>query len=216
MIVIRIENAIVDRLRQGLGRLVREVASYGGELDAALPDPVRSLPAAWVTFGGISQTVPHDARRQTFRATAQFTVLVADRSVRSEAASRLGGASPDEIGSYPLVYAVRRLLSGQDLGLPIDVLAPGRVRALSGMQAPDRVLSVYACDFQTAWIEEALPRGHWPCPQDPAEPDQLFVQYAGRLGLPAPDWLRSGLDYHLSPDDGIADARDLISTRSEA
>lgn len=216
MILIRTENAIIERLRQGLGQLVREVGSYGGELDESLPDAIRRFPAAWVTFGGISQTVAHGTSRQKFRATGQFVVMVADRSVRGEAAGRHGGAGQGEVGSYPLVYAVRRLLSGQDLGLPIDALLPGRVRSLSGVQTSAQALSVFACDFQTAWIEDALPRGHWPSPQHPAEPDRIFAQYAGRLEQPAPDWLRTGLDYHLTPDDGVADARDLISTRSEA
>ena len=52
-----IEAAIVQRLRQGLGKLVTGVHSYGGELDdEGLYQVVQQLPAAWVTFAGIDKT----------------------------------------------------------------------------------------------------------------------------------------------------------------
>lgn len=219
MILIQTENAIIARLRLGLGRMVKEVGSYGGELDGALEEAIRRFPAAWVTFGGVSKTEPTSTSRQKFKATGQFVVMVGDRNVRSEAAGRHGGPGSGEIGSYSLVYAVRRLLSSQDLGLPIAELMPGRVRTLFNTQQERQAFSVFACEFQTAWIEEALPRDHWPCPpaagtpDAESSPDAVFTRFQGKLGQPDPDWLRTGLYYHLSPDDGVPDAQDIL-TRS--
>lgn len=242
MIATRTEDAIIERLRRGMGSMVRQIGSYGGELDDDLGIAIGNFPAAWVTFGGITKTEPTGTSRQKFKATGQFVVMVGDRNVRCEDAGRRGGAGPNEIGSYSLVYAVRRLLSGQDLDLPIDPLLPGRVRTLFNTRARDGAFSVFACEFQTAWIEAALPHGHWPSPTYPAEPGQptdptdpngpstpvdpscpgsttdadvLFAIYGGELATPAPAWLRTGLNYHLTPDDGIADARDIIPTRSK-
>lgn len=215
MIVTRTEDAIIERLRRGMGRMVRQIGSYGGELDDDLGIAIGNFPAAWVTFGGITKTEPTGTSRQKFKATGQFAVMVGDRNVRCEDAGRRGGAGPHEIGSYSLVYAVRRLLSGQDFGLPIDPLLPARVRTLYNTRARGDAFSVFACEFQTAWIEEPLPRGHWPSPQTVDDADAVIAQNDGRLEEPPPDWLRTGLNYHLIPDDGIADARDIISTRSK-
>ncbi|GHD63857.1 DUF1834 family protein [Jeongeupia chitinilytica] len=217
MILTQIEDAVIARLRLGLGRMVKEVGCYGGELDEALPDAIRRFPAAWVTFGGVSKTEPTSTSRQKFKATGQFVVMVGERNVRNEAAGRRGGPSLGEVGSYPLVYAVRRLLSAQDLDLPIDPLMPGRVRTLYNTRLESQAFSVFACEFQTAWIEEALPRSHWPSPPAPgtpgaeADPDMVFVKHQGKTGQPDPDWLRTGLNYHLNPDDGKADAQDLLT-----
>ncbi|SPW34068.1 Mu-like prophage protein gp37 [Edwardsiella tarda] len=46
--ITEIENAVIARLTAGMGRMVREVFSYGGELDQDLGNMVRCLPAAWV------------------------------------------------------------------------------------------------------------------------------------------------------------------------
>ncbi|MXR36710.1 DUF1834 family protein [Craterilacuibacter sinensis] len=219
MILTRTEDAIIARLRLGLGRMVNEVGSYGGELDDGLDEAIRRFPAAWVTFGGITKTEPTSTSQQKFKASGQFVVMVGERNVRGEVAGRRGGPSQGEVGTYPLIYAVRRLLSAQDLGLPIAPLLPGKVRTLFNTRLERQAFSVFACEFQTAWIEEALPRDHWPTPpaagtpEAESSPDAVFTRYQGKLGQPDPDWLRTGLNYHLTPDDGKADARDLI-TRS--
>ncbi|MCW3479736.1 DUF1834 family protein [Neisseriaceae bacterium JH1-16] len=229
MILVQTENAIIDRLKTGLGKMVKEVGSYGGELDEGLEEAIRRFPAAWVTFGGVTKTEPTGTSRQKYKAHGQFVVMVGDRSVRSEAASRQGGPARGEVGTYPLIYAVRRLLVSQDLGLPIQELMPGRVRTLFNSRLERQAFSVFACEFHTAWIEHALPRDHWPYPPSPSDPvdpsapyqpggpyadDAVFVPYGGQLAQPAQDWLRTGLNYHLAPDDGSADAQDIIPTRT--
>ena len=78
-----IENALIQRLQQGLGQLVREVGSYSGELDDDLPEAIRRFPAAWVTFGGIVDSKPRSTSRQQYRVQGQYVVMVGERSVRS-------------------------------------------------------------------------------------------------------------------------------------
>lgn len=53
MVITDIEKAIVERLRKGMGRMAKNVRSYGGELDGEPAEVLRQLPAVWVTFGGV-------------------------------------------------------------------------------------------------------------------------------------------------------------------
>lgn len=205
-----IEAAIVQRLRQGLGKLVTGVHSYGGELDdEGLYQVVQQLPAAWVTFAGIDKTEAVKTSRTKHKAEAKFVVMVAARSLRSEEASRAGGIGHWEIGSYQLIYAVRRLLANQDFGLAIDNLQPRAVRTLfNGRMERSEVMSVYACEFATHWIEEALDNGRWPeipppppaNPNAPPHPDQIFVTYQAATSPPDPELKGANLHVHAPPD----------------
>jgi phage gp37-like protein len=215
-LITQIEQAICQRLTEGLGHMTRTVTSYGGEIDDDLGRIVRELPAAWVTFGGISKTESFSLAKRQYKPTGQFVVIVGDYSTRSEATSRRGGVNVDEVGCYRLVYAVRRLLTGQDLGLKINPLMPGRVRTLFNTQFAERALSVFACEFDTQWLETALIAGTWPEPtQDKTHADWLFNQYGGQLTPPDPDLLRVGTLYDPpgvgSPDDPV----DLINIRKK-
>lgn len=207
-ILIQAEDAIIARLRDGLGKMVSEVGGYAGELDDGLGDAIRRFPAAWVTFGGIEKTEPENTRRSKWRAHGKFVVMVGQRNVRSEAAARKGDVR--EIGAGSLVWAVRRLLTGQDMGLCIARLTPARVRTLYNTRMNGQAFSVFACEFSTSWTEEALD-GLWPSPQAPDEPDAIFARYGGQVVDPAPELLSLGINYHLSPDDGEPDAQDVIN-----
>ncbi|HGB3673874.1 TPA: DUF1834 family protein [Salmonella enterica subsp. enterica serovar Muenchen] len=193
------ENAIIARLTQGLGDMVCEVASYGGEFDGDDPGRVvASLPAVWVTFGGITRSVTLNTMRNKWRVTGRFVVLVGDYNVRSESASRSGGERDDEPGTYRLAYAVRRLLAGQDMGLAISPLRPGVVRTLFSRQLADNALSVLACEFDADWIARALDNGRWPEEEyDSTMPDHIFTRHGGRLDEPVPDLVR--VDIHYTP-----------------
>ncbi|CDL80189.1 DUF1834 family protein [Xenorhabdus cabanillasii] len=214
--ITRIEQAICQRLADGLGNMTRTVTSYGGEIDDDLGRIVRALPAVWVTFGGISKTEPASVSRRQYKPTGQFVVIVADYSTRSDAASRQGGINVDEVGCYRLVYAVRRLLTGQDLGLKINPLVPGRVRTLFNTQVAERALSIFACEFDTQWLETALEPGAWPRQTDDrAHPDWLYNEYRGQRSPPDPELLRVGLRYH-PPGAGSPDQpADLVNLRKK-
>ena len=205
---------MVARLRLGLGKMVKSVETYGGELDDDSDEVIRRFPAAWVTFGGVRESQPAATNREKWKAEALLAVMVGARSVRNEQAARHGGPALHEVGSNTLIYAVRRLLSQQDLGLPVRHLAPGRIRTLRHVLMGKEAFSCYALEFHTAWVEEVLPNGMFPLPVDEGNPDDVFGRYDAQLGTPDPDWLRTGLNYYLQPDDGNADAQDVITNGS--
>lgn len=206
----QIEDALLDRLRRGLGRLVLSVDSYGGELDDMTADVIRSFPAVWVTFGGITRSEAIGTSREKTKATGQFVVMVAARNVRHNAARR---GVVGEVGAYQLVRAVRRLLQEQDLGLAIDHFKPGRVRTLYNTRLGSEAVSVFACEFSTAWIELPLANGAWPVEGNPA--DAVFGQNSGQKDPADVELLRINIDQDLPPlADGKVAAADLITLRN--
>ncbi|TKI08662.1 DUF1834 family protein [Martelella alba] len=216
MIITQIESAIIARLTQGLGKLVQGVHSYSGELDGEPADVVRRLPAVWVTFGGIQKAELVSTARNKWRDTGRFVVIVGTHSVRSDEATRQGGPAFGEIGSYQLIYAVRRLLARQDLGLGIDYLMPGKVQTLFNTKVRAAAMSVFACEFETRFDSMALENGKFPlAPADlPADdPDRLFGQYGGASSPDDPDWLTTDLQYFLNGQDPAA-AEDIINHES--
>lgn len=210
----QVEQAIIERLRLGLGQMAIQVESYGGQLDDDLDNVVRAFPSVWVTFAGVTNTKTHGLSRKNFATYVRFVVMVGDYNVRNEGGTRMGGPALDEVGSYRMVHAVRRLLINQDFGLPIDFLKPGRVRTLYNTRLGDRAVSVFGCEFDTYWIEGALECGRWPEPQDSNDPDYVFVQYRGKTDAPYPDLTSVELQYHLtSAPDGEVAADDTVKLR---
>ena len=212
--ITQIERCIIQRLTLGMGRMLREVASYSGELDVDIGNIIRAFPGAWVTFGGITNSKYTSTSRQKVIVTGKFVVMVGDYNTRSDAASRTGGANINEVGTYRHIHGVRRLLTGQDLGLTIAPLMPGVVRTLYNTQVNERALSIFACEFETRWHEQVLANGTWPeFTSNPDEADNLFNLYRGKLQQPDPDLLRVGLHYD-PPGVGSAEApADLVPTR---
>ncbi|WP_103035228.1 DUF1834 family protein [Castellaniella caeni] len=188
IIYTRIERAIVARLREGLGKMVRACDSYGGELDDDLGNVITLLPAVWVTFGGINDTKPVSTARQKYRVSGTWVVMIGEKTnVRGNQPGRQGGPMITEVGTYPLLYAVRRLLSGQDLGIEIDQLRPGRVRTLFNTRVSQTPMTAFAAEFRADWIEAALDNGRWPAPEGIDDLDALFARHAGRTDTPYPD-----------------------------
>lgn len=215
MIITDIELAIVGRLRQGMGQMSRAVHSYGGEMDGEPAEVIRQLPGVWVTFGGIQKTERLSTARSRFVTHGRFVVLVGDRSIRSEEASRTGGPNSDEVGTYRMIAAVRRLLSGQDMadtGLKIDPLTPGRVRTLFNTQLENQAFSVFACEFDTKWVENALENGRYPLEGAPDDhEDSLFRPYHGKTSAGDPEWLRTRLTYDLRNPAQPGAAEDIVN-----
>ncbi|RAC69764.1 DUF1834 family protein [Burkholderia multivorans] len=216
-IITAVELAIVDRLKRGLGRMVSEVKTYGGEFDSdELDSVVRRFPAAWVTFAGVHRTEPHSTSRSKWRSEAIFVAMVGARSVRSEESSRHGGVAKAEVGTNLLISCVRHLLNQQDMGLPIRHLAPGPIRTLFNTQVRGDAMSVYALEFRTAWIEDTLFVGAFPQGQSEGPLGQAFEDYGGQIDPPTPDWNTTLLSYFLEPGtDRPADAQDLIQMKRE-
>lgn len=150
-----VEQAIIARIKAAsdagvLGYRFRQVESYGGQLDQ-VSTVVKATPAAWVILRGLRPGT--DVAGDAFRVAATFAVMVAAKNARNERAARHGAAG--DVGAYQLAMDVRALLIGHQLGLEIERLAPGAVNILA---VPGRgSLAVLACEFTTAWIEEAAP-----------------------------------------------------------
>ena len=126
--ITKIEQALVERLQKGLGRLVNTVKSYGGELDDDSLS-VSRLPICLVTFGG-ARIEPMSTNARRHQSTANFVIILAVRSLRSNVAARQGGIDEREVGVNQLITAVRRLLDAQTLGQLVKPLKPTRVRTI--------------------------------------------------------------------------------------
>ncbi|MDY4388567.1 MULTISPECIES: DUF1834 family protein [Pectobacterium] len=220
MIIRDIERGIISRLQKGLGRMTPSVCSYGGELDGEPEEVARAMPAVWVTFGGVQGTKNANVGKRKYEVTGRFVVIVGERSVRSEEASRHGGPHIGEVGTYRMVEAVRRLLSGQDLaesGLKIDFLMPGRVRPLFNTRLERNALSIFACEFDTKWMETALENGKYPLDgAAPFHPDSVFNGYNGAVSEDDPDWLRTHLSYDIPQTPASQDAEDIIHHENQS
>lgn len=209
----QIELAIIERLKTGLGKMVRDVVSYGGEMDEEIGRIVSALPAAWVTFGGITNSKSFERSDRKWLNTGVFVVMVGQQNVRKERANRITGRI-DEIGTNTLIYAVRRLLMGQDFGLKIKALRPGRVRTLFNTSLRNDAFSVFACEFECEWIETVLPNMEWPRP-DEHNGDELFALYNGRIDGKYP--ILKEVDAHLITEPPILTpiANDIIKTNED-
>lgn len=120
----------------------------------------------------------------------------------------------DEVSCNQLIRAVRRLMSRQDMGLPVEPLLSGRVRSLFSTRLNSDALAAYSCDFDTVWVEEALDNGRWLAPESDNDPDRLFADYQGRLDTSWPMHERTGLAYHLDDQPAVV-AQDIVTIRAK-
>lgn len=187
--ITEIEQALVHRLKTGLGRMVRTVKSYGGEIED-LPNQIMTLPAVWVTYGG-SRVEAMGTSKKRYQDSAEFIVMVATRSLRNEAALRQGGTDAREVGTNDLLYAVRRLTDGQTLGLADSRgLTPKAVRPLANNAlVQNAAVSVFAVEYVLRFDSFALEDGRYPERTDnPNDPDHIFTKYQGTLSERWPDF----------------------------
>lgn len=189
-----IEDAILARIAGARLPYLRTLATYGGELDENLGESVRAFPAVWVAFKGEGEGQPLNTAKSVYRIPATWVVLVAARNLRNEAATRKGDKV--RVGSYQMLEDVRELLAGQDFGLEIGNLRPGKAQSLTNGRFQGLGVSVYAQEWHTMYDYRVAERGTG---ASPAEAPLL------------PELSLLGLRYHLSPDDGQADAVDLIT-----
>lgn len=182
-----IEAALCARLQAGLGEMVSgQVVSWDVMTDD-IGMILKCLPGAFVTFTGITSSHLHDTRRTRYKVAGRFSVFVADYNLRENESIRHGGVNLDEPGCYRLVRSVRRLLSGQDLGLEIGRLQPAAVRMVTGKVLSEKAVAMYECVFDTLWYEDTLENGHWPAPEVETDPDYDFVLWSGQLDTPWPE-----------------------------
>lgn len=185
--ITQIEQAIADRLKRGLGQMVRTVKSYNGEADD-LAGQIHTLPAVWVTFGGCKAEKAGSGSNR-YRNSGEFVVMCATRSLRNEQALRQGGIDIREIGSNDLIAAVRRLLDGQRVADgDSHGLMPKAVRPIANhVLVTNAAVSIYAVEYVLHWDSFGLESGRFPEEtHDPSHPDHVFTKYKGELSEPYP------------------------------
>lgn len=191
--ITRIEQALVERLQRGLGRLVSTVKSYGGELDDESLSTSR-LPICLVTFGGARiERMGTNARRH--QSTANFVIIVAVNSLRSNLAARQGGVDKREVGVNQLITAVRRLLDSQTLGRMVKPLKPTKVRTIfNNATFKGGAITAYAIEYDAVYDDLApLEDGLFPEEtRDVENPDYVFTRYQGEHSEPDPMLERIG------------------------
>ena len=208
--ILDVENAIIERLKRGLGSSVREVGSYRGQLDAdSLNTTVRTVPSLYVSFAGHRNVKAVETRREQLKIPATFVVYVVTRNVASEAAARRG--TDFEVGAYQLVEAVRRLLASQKLGLTIERFKVGEVKLLGSIKVKEQGLTAYGCSFDTSWIEAlgVIEGEGFPLASDP-----VFEGLDGERSEEVPDLLRVGLHHDLHAN-GSEDVVDVVELREK-
>lgn len=196
-----IEDAIIERIKTasasapGLGYVIREVKSYGGEFDDDLSQVIRSFPAVWVTFVGSGKSRPMANSRNKWLTPVTFAVMVGARNIRGERETRQGltvGGVLQEVGVYQMLKDISLLLINSDLGLKIDYLKPGATRTLYNTRMNGQALAVFAREWHTEFVETQ--------PREAIDPTSA-------------DWLSLGINYYLQPDDGVADLSDAVTLR---
>ncbi len=150
-----IENAMLARLKAAadagaLGYVWKLLETYPQRWDALMKDKMEFRgPGAWASFAGLSDVQRLDGGGS--RAKAHFGLVVAASNLRNETATRHGGGSPAEPGSYQLLADATGLLVGQDLGLDIDrlILVEAQLVDLAGTEWGKRNVSMWALHLTT-------------------------------------------------------------------
>ncbi|QGM80664.1 phage protein Gp37 [Otariodibacter oris] len=181
--ITKIENALIERLRLGLGKLVYSVGSYAGEIDDANLN-VRRLPACLVSYAGSDfDAKSMGMRGKRYVANNTFVVLVLARSMRSEESGRKGGLTSNEIGVNQLLDAVKYLLINQTLDGLVAPIQPKRIRTIwNNAEVRNEKLSALTIEFEVRYDEDKfLDDGCFPV----GEGDEvLFKKYHGKLDQP--------------------------------
>lgn len=123
-----IENAILARAKAAadaglLGYHWKLLETYPAKWDDLFNAKVEfRAPALWVGFTGLDAFIETGAG--DVLTDAHFGVCVGAQNLRNETATRHGGASVAEPGSYQLMLDVIGLVVGQSLGLDIGRIKP--------------------------------------------------------------------------------------------
>lgn len=187
--ITKIEQALIERLKVGLGKMVYSVGSYSGEINEEQISTQR-LPACLVSYAGSNfEAKAMGARSKRYTTTETFVVLLLVRSMRSAVAGRVGGVTEKEMGVNQLADAVKYLLINQTLDGLVTPIAPKRIRTiLNNAEVKKQKYSALALEFEMSYHDTGyLEDGRYPEGISPQE--QVFKQYKGKLDEPYPDLL---------------------------
>lgn len=190
-----IEEALKQHLIAHKPPQVRTIETYGGQFDDLdlLAETVRVLPGIWVVYGGSDRAKPIGTGKDRWLVPLKFVTFVAARSVRNEAAARIGqtvGGQSITVGAYQLLKDVRRALLQQDFGLALEPLQPGAVDVVFNGRLRTEAIAIYSQVWHTTTVIG---------PEEVSNPAILEAV---------------GLNYYLKPDDAqteAVDAADLVT-----
>lgn len=144
-----IEDEIISALTAALTgpdtAQVKTLKTYGGELSGEdIQEVAKRLPAVFVVYNGSRYESHGGDRIETIR----YVLIVADRSLRSEAEARRGlDLNP---GTYKILNDCRTALFGRDFSLDIE---PFRLVAEANVYTGDG-LSVYQQEWETGQVHQ--------------------------------------------------------------
>lgn len=187
-VISQIEQALVERLSAGLGKLAT-VSPYAGELDDQNLG-VRRLPLVLVSYGGGRFEVKsNSAYGNRFEAQETFVVILITRSLRSAVTGVRGGVTDREIGVNQLLQAVKYLLVNQTLNQRVLPIKPLQIQTLwNNAEVKRERLSAYAIEFEARYNQPTLADGAFPIgSEDKGEIEWLFSHYQGELSPPDTD-----------------------------
>lgn len=137
-----LEDAVIEALGAALGTQVKTLETFQGDWRGDLVREGRRLPAVLVM---LQHSRAEQVTGQSFDVTLDFTLIVAARQLRGEAAGRRHSG-----GVYDLLAGVRQALWGQDLGLEILPFTLLREEPLLNT----REFTVYGAHYRTGLVRE--------------------------------------------------------------
>lgn len=151
-----IEQAMIDRAEAlsaagSLGYRFGQVDSYAGQFDEDVSEVVRDFPLVFFAWSG-EWADPLSLGDSAWQYRPVFAAIVGVKSLRNEKATRHGGPSSGEVGSYQVVTDLRAMFTGQRLGLGIRPFEPGPARSLFNRRVNDLKISVLVAEFRTEYV----------------------------------------------------------------
>ena len=191
-----IESAIIETIRAAKLPYLRYLGTYGGELDGDPQNIFRQVPAVWVSYREESAPEPRNTARTRWTVRATFSVLVAARSLMSEASSRHGDRV--QVGSYQFLEDVRALICLNDFSLPgVDYLRPGRTRTLFNGRLLTQNMSILMQEWTALYDLRVREPGQCPAGDTPGA-------YLPPEGTRLPGNAHANDDPYLPPLTGLA------------
>jgi phage gp37-like protein len=139
---IEMEDAVLEALTAQLGSMVQTLETYQGDWQTDLQQAGWRFPACLVM---LKRAEAEQVAAGSYDLTLDFTVLVAARQLRGEAAGRREAG-----GVYEILAGVRQALWHQDLGLNLLPFSLIREEPLLN----NREFTVYAAHYRTGTVKD--------------------------------------------------------------
>lgn len=178
----QIQNAIIERLHQGLGSLVTDIEVFFGGLENKDAFINKEKKTAVLLTLNQAQIKIKSSERQRFELIANFYVVCVNNEINDS-------ESLQNTNINDLIYAVLRLLSGQRLNEHLNSLGlqPKSVRPVffNPPDANSKDLNIYAIEFEAGFDIYGLESDQYPeYTNDVSNPDYLFSKFNGSHSEP--------------------------------